>query len=383
MATYDIYKNLLGYDPREQQLQQQKLWTGLYGAASSPYEKMGLALGQLGGSLFGGDTQEQGQLGAINKVLKSVASQYQPNTPEYFKAIADALPADMTNAKSYASQMAQELETKFNEIQQKQVEYITKNPQQATQLLQGLAARIESNPNDATALKQYTSIANAMQVGTQEDYNKALLQNLDVTGKQQGVTKGGLEIRKLQEELNSTSGMGAPGSVGKGGAYRDSMGNILSPAEMKPLRQEFAGNQKLLQLLNDVKLQDVKDAESYIDWTTKGTTSRGLASDKTLIAQTKVAASQLLQQISKLPPGSASDADMRAAMKDFPGYSSATALEQWVNRTKQTIQNNQDTLSSTYGWNSNITSTGDLSPSKNVSTSADDLVNKYLKPKKP
>jgi hypothetical protein len=132
-------------------------------------------------------------------------------------------------------------------------------------------------------------------------------------------------------------GVGIPGPVGKAGAYRDISGTILGPAEMKPIRQEFEGAQKLLNTLNQISAQDVKDAESYIDWTTKAET-KGLASDKTLKAQTKVAASQLLEQINQLPPGSASDADMRAAMKSFPGYSNPEALAEWVNRTKGLLQ---------------------------------------------
>ena len=144
MATYDIYKNLLGYDPREQQLQQQKLWAGLYGQAASPYERMGLALGQLGGTLFGGDTQEQGQLGTINKVLKEVSTQYSPNTPEYFKAIAEALPADMVNAKAFALQEAQKLEDVDTKKTRETVDYLSKHPDQLASELQYYTQRLEA-----------------------------------------------------------------------------------------------------------------------------------------------------------------------------------------------------------------------------------------------
>lgn len=155
MATYDIYKNLLGYDPREQQLQQQKLWAGLYGQASSPYEKMGLALGQLSGALFGGDTQEQGNLGKVNAILKEIGSQYTPNTAEYFKALADALPADMINAKAYALQEAQRLEAAATKETRDTVEYLSKHPDQLATELQTLTTRLENkakvlgwNPTD-------------------------------------------------------------------------------------------------------------------------------------------------------------------------------------------------------------------------------------------
>jgi hypothetical protein len=144
MATIDIYKNLLGYDPREQQLAQQKLWAGMYGAAQSPYERMGIALGQLGGTLFGGETAEQGRAGVLNKVLQDVGSQYSPNTPEYFKALAEALPADMANAKAYALQEAQKLETAATKQTREDVEFISKRPEQLATELQTLTTRLEN-----------------------------------------------------------------------------------------------------------------------------------------------------------------------------------------------------------------------------------------------
>lgn len=144
MATIDIYKNLLGYDPREQQLQQQKMWAGMYGAAQSPYERMGIALGQLGGTLFGGESPEQSRAGVLNKVLQEVGSQYSPNTPEYFKAIADALPADMANAKAYALQEAQKLETAATKQTREDVEFVSQRSEQLATELSTLTTRLEN-----------------------------------------------------------------------------------------------------------------------------------------------------------------------------------------------------------------------------------------------
>ena len=104
MATVDLYKNLLGYDPYERRMQEQKLWGNLYQGAQSPYERMGIALGQIGSTLFGGDTRSQTETAELSKVLQEVGSQYEVNSPEYFKAIAAALPESMSNAKAYASQ---------------------------------------------------------------------------------------------------------------------------------------------------------------------------------------------------------------------------------------------------------------------------------------
>ena len=184
-----------------------------------------------------------------------------------------------------------------------------------------------------------------------------------------------------------------PGPVGKAGAFRDVDGNILGATEMKNVRTEFTEGQKLLKLLNEATAKDIKDAESFVDWTTAGVT-KGLASSKTLNAQTKLAAAQLVEQIGNLPPGSASDADMRASMKSFPGYSDPESLRQWVNRTKSKLQSRMEDISGQFGFQQRTVSSGEIKfdkPSAKTTPTAaapaapqdaDSLVNKYLTPKK-
>jgi hypothetical protein len=94
---------LLGYDPREQQLQQQKLWAGLYGQASSPYEKIGIGLGQLGGALVGGlmgESASQKRERTLLSVKEAADQQFIPGSPEYYKFVADNLPADAEYSQS-------------------------------------------------------------------------------------------------------------------------------------------------------------------------------------------------------------------------------------------------------------------------------------------
>jgi hypothetical protein len=94
---------LLGYDPREQQLQQQKLWAGLYGQASSPYEKIGIGVGQLGGALIGGlmgETPAQKREKALLSVKEAADQQFIPGSPEYYKFVADNLPAGAEYSQS-------------------------------------------------------------------------------------------------------------------------------------------------------------------------------------------------------------------------------------------------------------------------------------------
>jgi tRNA splicing endonuclease len=201
MAAKNIYSTLLGYDPYEQQLQQQKLWSGMYQGASSPYEKIGLALGQLGGvvggKLFG--NEEANPVNQINKLTTEASAQFTPNSAEYFKYIADN--TQDPNVKRLATEEAVKAEVAQTKVMRENTTFYTANPQQATQALQVLAARIEANPNDVNALRQYESIAQAMQVGTLEDYNKAEKSDLEITSKKQNIQKTGLEIKKLRDEL--------------------------------------------------------------------------------------------------------------------------------------------------------------------------------------
>jgi hypothetical protein len=102
MAT-TFAKGLFGVDPAEYSMQQQKLWSNLYAQASSPYEKMGLALAQIGGTALGLDeTAVDKKIADISKVLNDIGTKYQVGTAEYYKAVADALPAEYPDAKAQA-----------------------------------------------------------------------------------------------------------------------------------------------------------------------------------------------------------------------------------------------------------------------------------------
>lgn len=102
MAT-TFAKGLFGVDPAEYSMQQQKLWSNLYSQASSPYEKMGIALAQIGGTAFGlTETPVDKKIADISKVLNDIGTQYQVGTAEYYKAVADALPAQYPDAKAQA-----------------------------------------------------------------------------------------------------------------------------------------------------------------------------------------------------------------------------------------------------------------------------------------
>jgi hypothetical protein len=172
MATKSSYTSLLGYDPREDELARRKLWAGLYAGASSPYEKIGIGLSQLGGALFDKVTgdEEADPVTQINKLTTEASQQFSANSPEYFSYIA----SNTTNPtiKANASQLAIEAESARNKTMREDVKFYSENFNTAPDRLQELAARIEANPNDRNALKQYNAIANAYQSGFYEEQRK-------------------------------------------------------------------------------------------------------------------------------------------------------------------------------------------------------------------
>lgn len=174
------------------------------------------------------------------------------------------------------------------------------------------------------------------------------------------------ELRALgmsdADARNAAYGIKAGGEEGpkvgfsKTGVYTNQFGEVIPATEMSKQRTGFQSAEDLLNKLNKITDEDIKQAESIIDYTAGETrkTIGGKFASKTLDAQTKIAASQILQQIEALPPGSASDADMRAAAKSFPGYGDATALRNWVNRTKADLNESLSRQSERYGFSQKV-----------------------------
>lgn len=89
MAT--LQPGLFGYDPTELQQAEKQRWATLYGQAGSPYEKMGMALGQLGGAAVKGLFGVEDPAIAANKEATALASQYDLNSAAGLKEYTMAL----------------------------------------------------------------------------------------------------------------------------------------------------------------------------------------------------------------------------------------------------------------------------------------------------
>lgn len=179
------------------------------------------------------------------------------------------------------------------------------------------------------------------------------------------------EIRKgvtpaQRERMAEQQAQEEPGFIGKTGAYRNKFGEVIPATEMAKQRQGFVQAQDLLAKLNKIDYDTVKKAQSPFDYTEPGVTKTigSQVASSTVNAQTTIAATQLLEQINKLPPGSASDADMRAAVRDFPGYGNAENLANWVNRTKETLADSLARQNELYGFPVQVKPTPRIGPKK-------------------
>jgi hypothetical protein len=189
-------------------------------------------------------------------------------------------------------------------------------------------------------------------------------------------------VAKYQESQNAADlvlvkqagegGTGEAGPVGKSGAWRDADGTIYSASEMAKQRAGFQGLEKLAENLNMITKQDVTNSESWIDWTAGETRKQvgGKLAEKTVAAQSRINAAQLLKQIESLPPGSASNADMISAKSSFPGYGSAKALEEWIDDTKKKLTASLQRQSDQYGFKQRVEVQMGLSSGKPPTTSA-------------
>jgi hypothetical protein len=348
----NIVQGMFGINPN--QIGQDRYDTGfaqdLRAVQLDPMQQANLALRQGGRGIAQGAIAPM--LGVQDPELQKaqmaqqLASQFDITSPAGLTQYAQALAQNgMPEFAQIAATKAQDMESKGLGIQQSQLG------------LQQSQLNIDKTKNSIDREEQLRAALAALPAdASEEDYLKVYRQ-FGSPDQQARIIEAGINARA---KLAGEAGGGGIGSIGKSGAYRDAYGTIYGGAEMKPVRAEYETSQRLLQTLNDVKASDIKDAESIIDWTTKEE-SRALAGKKTLAAQSKLAASQLLSQIEALPPGSASDKDMKAAMKDFPGYSDAEALRLWVNRTKLKLQRNIDAQSEQFGFKPRVTSSGDVS----------------------
>lgn len=273
MVSKTTYTTLLGYDPREDELTRRKLWAGLYGSASSPYEKIGIGLSQLGGALFdrafGDETADP--VAQINKVATDASQQFEVNSPEYFNYIA----ANVSNptVRQNAAALAREAEAKATKQTREDIEFVGKNPDQLATELQTLTDRLERKartlgwkPEDP--LNQEVPPEIQAKLEKTAEYKKILqLSNAGqtaLTDRAQKEEKEGLTIENLKTTISKNKAelakIGTDFDAGTRWNYeRDAAIKALAAAGYKP-DDELRGADKLNTALvsaQKVALRDV------------------------------------------------------------------------------------------------------------------------------
>lgn len=374
----EIVSNLFGIDPAA--LQQQRATTDFANAFRfaqlDPLQRANLSIYQGSAGIGRGINQLLGGDAELNKATKvrELASQFNMTTPDGLEQFAQAVSPFAPEVAQVAVQRANQLKTsasqlRTGELTRQKTQMDITSAERKIEQDEKLRAALAALPPNATE-EQYLAVFR--QFGSPDQQSRVIQASID-------------RKAALAAKASAEGAVGTAGPVGKAGGYRDINGIVFGPTEMKTIRQEFKGAEDLLDTLNKVTVTDIKNAESFVDWTTKSSEVKSLAQTKTLSAQSKIAASQLLEQINSLPPGSASDADMRAAMKNFPGYSDPVALQNWVNETKSKLQSRIGRISDQFAFKPVVTSTGNIDIKAKpavtgISTSDNDLITKYLTP---
>jgi len=221
MVSKTTYTTLLGYDPREDELARQKLWAGLYGSAASPYEKMGLGLGQALTGLFGG-TDSESPVAQINKVATEAGQQFEVNSPEYFNYIAANVKDP--NIKANAAALAREAENKATKQTREDIEFLTKNPDQLATELQTLTTRLENKartlgwkPEEGTEVppevqaklektaeyKKIMQLSSAGQTAIMDRAQKEEREALNLTKTKQDIQLGAVKLQEAGKDKNT------------------------------------------------------------------------------------------------------------------------------------------------------------------------------------
>jgi hypothetical protein len=343
----EIVGSLFGVSP--EQLMRQRQTTDANNAFRfaqlSPMERAQMSiyqgsagLGRAVGGLLGGDAE-------LEKVsqIKQLSSQFDLTTPEGARQFAQALQPFAPNEAMMAVREADRMETASLGRQKTQAE-ITKAELSATQEENLRKELSELGPN-ATEQQILTVV-------TKYGSPDRILRELTASRDRQAA----MADRRAKAAAGGADGAGVAGPVGKSGAYRDADGIVYSATEMAKQRAGFQGLEKLADNLNSISEDDIKNAESFFDYTQGETlkTIGGKVSPKTISAQAKINASQLLKQIESLPPGSASNADMIAAKSSFPGYGDAGNLSRWVTDTKKLLADSMQRQSEQYGFKQKV-----------------------------
>lgn len=250
---------------QEAELANRKLWQGMYANAGSPYERIGIALGQIGGSLLGVD--DTGGAAAEDRDLQAAISaaeqKYQVGTADFYKEVYSLIPAKYGDSKDAALQRYLALDKQEKETLNTAYESVNKRPDQypalAAPIIQDLVSKAKANgfnpeeeqlPTTAAEIAKFgqkykltkdknfvnlVGLTNTYEKSFANEASRAEEQLLDVRGKKQGLVKGELDIARSRQLLSD-----AP----KDAAAADEFFRINNIDPTKPLEDQLTSSMR-------------------------------------------------------------------------------------------------------------------------------------------
>lgn len=181
MAKANLFTTeLLGYDPEERKRrrreQDAKLTASLLGG--DPYRSIGFSIGQLFGAgaskLFGMEDSDVKRESDVYGAISTASSRFPAGSPEYYRAVAEALPQtpEYASSRATALEAAQKATTDEMTSLRTDAQFYEKAPEQTGAALADLARQLEINPNNPVALRRYNAITQAGVAGAMEQFQK-------------------------------------------------------------------------------------------------------------------------------------------------------------------------------------------------------------------
>jgi hypothetical protein len=181
MAKANLFTTeLLGYDPEERKRrrreQDAKLTASLL--SGDPYRSIGFSIGQLFGAgaskLFGMEDSDVKRESDVYGAISTASSRFPAGSPEYYRAVAEALPQtpEYASSRSTALEAAQKATTDEMTSLRADAQFYEKAPEQTGAALADLARQLQINPNNPVALRRYNAITQAGVTGAMEQFQK-------------------------------------------------------------------------------------------------------------------------------------------------------------------------------------------------------------------
>jgi hypothetical protein len=211
-------------------------------------------------------------------------------------------------------------------------------------------------------------LINASTTGAGKEMLPRLMErNIPAIEKPQVVGKGGSLVGPDGKVIFQSPYGGGEGEDGMGAGRFNKKGDWVAPGvfiqkqDVSKDREIVRSANELRQNLQEITPEDIKATESVFGSVVEGGPISYLAKqfkNPAVAAQAKINSSAVMQTLENLPPGAASDADIKQAKSSFPGYGNADDLQKWVTRTDDMLRRKIDNANAKYGTDSWYGATG-------------------------